>query len=218
MNDNLLYLDTLCCMFIKSATRASPPADAKNGDIHIVAGGATGTWANADSLITVMDQDKWTFYTPKRGMRGYLESTKRFIWYDGDKWLNEGDNSAAENPTPESNPKQYHVSITTPYQPTDNELLLLMPVVQVIQMPKGATGSAATSINPVPGYIKINMLRNGTVFGYIEFEKGANDGAFKVVATTTLTVGDRLEVRAPAESVQDFKDFGVTLVFDTLNS
>lgn len=217
MNDNLLYMDTLFCLWIRSASRATPPADAKNGDIHIVASGAADEWANADGLITVRDDDKWTFYTPKRGMRGFLQSTNRFIFYDGEKWLNEGDNSSAENPTPENKPKQYHISMTIPYQPNDKEPLLIMPVVQVIQMPKGATGSAATTINPSPGYVKIVMLRNGSQFGFIEFEKGNNTGTFTLPATTTLTVGDVLEVVAPDESVQDFKDFGVTLVFDTLN-
>lgn len=217
MNDNLLYMDTLLCLFIRSSSRASPPANAKNGDIHIVAGGAADEWANADGLLTVRDDNKWTFYAPKRGMRGYLESTRRFIWYDGDTWRNENDDSPAENPEPENNPKQYHVSMTIPYQPTDNELLLLLPVVRVIQMPKGATGSAAAALNPAPGYVKLTMSRNGSPFGSIVFEKGASDGKFDLPATTTLTAGDRLEVRAPKESVQDFKDFGITLVFDTVN-
>lgn len=217
MNDNLLYLDTMLFMFFRSASRSSPPADAKNGDIHIVAQGGSDAWGNADGMITVMDQNKWTFYLPKRGMRAYLESTQRFIWYNGSEWLNESDGSSATNPTPANNPKKYHVNLTIPYQPAEKELLMLLPVVQVIQMPKGAVGSAAALLTASPGYVRLTIMRNESAFGYIDFEKGASDGTFYLPETTTLTVGDRLEVYAPDDSLQGFRDLGITLVFNAIN-
>lgn len=217
MNDNLLFLDSFMFPYIRTASRASPPADAKNGDMYIVATGGSGAWANADGLLALLVDDKWTFYQPKKGLRTYLQSTKRFVWFDGSNWVNEADGSDATNPTPENNPKQYHVAVTIPYQPSNSELLLFMPTPIVIQIKKGGGSSIATLKNPSPGYVQLVLNRNGKQFGTIDFENGNSDGTFNIPETTTFTRGDHLEMVAPADVLTDFKNIGITMVFDTIN-
>lgn len=217
MNSNLLCIDTIMCLYFRSASRATPPADSVNGDTFLVAEGAKDAWAKADNLITVMNDDKWVFYTPRRGMRAYLESTKRFIWFDGTNWVNEVDGSDASNPSAEKNPKQYHVSLTVPYQPSSNEPLLILPVTKVMQIPKENGESKATLLGQSPGYAELVIAKNESPFGKIIFESGSSDGTFVFGSTTTMAVGDRLEVYAPKETIQNFKNIGITLVFNVVN-
>ena len=217
MNGNLLCIDTIMCLYFRSASRATPPGDSVNGDTFLVAANAGDAWAQADGLITVMNENKWVFYTPRRGMRAYLESTGRFIWYNGTKWLDEANGSDASNPSAENNPKQYHVSITVPYQPAGNEALLVLPVTKVLQLPKENGESKAVLLKTSPGYAEITISRNGNAFGKIVFEEGGTDGELKLDSTVTLAIGDRLEIFAPKETIKNFSNIGITLVFNVVN-
>lgn len=216
MNDNLLKIDSLLSPYIKTASWSTPPADASNGDMYIVAAGGAGDWVGADGSVAVMVSEKWVFYKPMRGLRCYLESTARFIWFNGTSWVNESDGSSAENPNTGSKPKKYHVSLTVPYQPASEELLLLLPIAMPIQIKKDAPESRITLLNESPGYVSIDIKRNGIKVGVVTIEKGKYDGSLSFYDSVTFAPGDRLEMFAPRDPVDGFSGFGMVMVFDVL--
>lgn len=218
MNDNLAFIDTLMHPYIKSMSWSSPPPDAVDGDRFVVATNPTGTWAGQQGNLAVMIEAAWKFYEPKKGWRARLESTGTWTWFNGVDWVDEGTGQSSENPTPGDNPREYHVSATIPYQPKDAELILLLPVIKAMVLPKAASGSAFTMESASPGYAVFDVQRNGISIGKIIVEQGQYEASFAITNSVTFAAGDRIAVYAPAASIANFQNFGFVLKFDILGT
>lgn len=75
MNANLLRIDTLTQLSVKSRSITAPPGSPVDGDRYIVAASATGAWSGKDDYIAVWRSglSAWEFYQPKTGWRSVIE-------------------------------------------------------------------------------------------------------------------------------------------------
>lgn len=216
MNDNLLFTDALLHPIIRSLSWAAPPTDTENGDMFVVAAGATDEWEGQQGMLAVKIENAWKFYKPRAGWRARLTATNKFVWYDGTQWLNEDDGSTAEDPTPGVTPKEYHISVTIPYAPDSKELLLLLPIIRPMMLAKGAVGSVFTMMNASPGYRAIDVQRNGISVGKIIIQAAQYDATFSIPNAVTFGAGDRISLIAPEGRMDEFKNFGMVLKLDFL--
>lgn len=216
MNENLVFFDTLIGTNIRSSNWSSPPPDAQEGSVYIVAEGAAAEWAGQQGMVAVMVEGAWRFFQPKRGWRVLFDATNSFIWYDGEKWIDEASGDPTEDPKPTENAKQYHVSVSVPYNPEPEEMLLLLPVVMPMMLRAGAPTSSLISTNPFSGNGAITIRRNGLVVGTIRLQDGFYNGQIEVPNTVTFSQGDRISLYAPYEKLQGLENFGLVLRFDIM--
>ena len=95
-------LDALLQGGPKSATISAPPAGPSQGDLYIVATGATGAWAgqvgNLALCVPLVVKDgrpnpyswEWNFITPKAGMNLTVQDTNKQWVYSGGVWSIQG--------------------------------------------------------------------------------------------------------------------------------
>lgn len=76
MNANLLMLDTLTQLSVKSRALTAPPGSPADGDRYIVAASATGAWVGKDAYVAVWRAGltAWEFYQPKTGWQAVVEN------------------------------------------------------------------------------------------------------------------------------------------------
>lgn len=213
MNDNLQLFDTVLHPFIRSMAWSSPPPDALEGDRYVVAANASGIWAGKDGRMAVLIEGVWRFYEPKQGWRAYLESTAQFVWFNGSQWVGEGDGVPADDPSPPAQAREYHVSVSIPYQPTDGEMLLMLPIIKPMVLPKDGAGSQFSALGGSPGYGEFPIHRNGVAIGKMTLNTGQSEATFAVANSVTFGAADRLTVFAPAQSIPGFKEFGFVIKF-----
>ncbi|MCH2547057.1 MAG: DUF2793 domain-containing protein [Alphaproteobacteria bacterium] len=65
---------------------AVPPASPAEGDMYIIASGATEDWAGHDGEIAYFEQI-WRFIVPNSGMTLWVADESRFYVYDGAAWV-----------------------------------------------------------------------------------------------------------------------------------
>jgi len=95
-NEALARLDTLAQPVARSRTLTAAPAEAEDGDTHIVAAGATGDWAGQDGAIAVMQGGAWHFIAPAQGWLCWIVDEAAQAVFDGSAW------SAVEIPAAET--------------------------------------------------------------------------------------------------------------------
>ncbi|MGG9131274.1 DUF2793 domain-containing protein [Enterobacter hormaechei] len=218
MNDNLQLIDTMLHPVIRSMSWSAPPPDAENGDRFVVATNPTGAWSGQQGKLAVMMENTWGFYEPRFGIRARLVSTGKFVWFNGVDWVEEDTGDSATSPTPPENAREYHVSVSIPYQPEDNELLVMMPVIKAMILPKGASGSQFSMLAASVGQAVFKICRNDIQVGSITVNQGQYDGVFNVTGDITFSAGDRLTIYAPPQSILGFKNFGFVLRFNMLGT
>lgn len=218
MNQNLLFIDALTFPYILSMNFASPPQNVSNGDQYIVAAGAAGAWANQDGNMAYRAGDTWYFFKPTRGVRARLASLASFIWFNGTTWLDEATGADPGTPDPGVTPIFYDIGGTVPYAIEAAELILYLPLVQALSLPKNASGSAFRMAAAAPGFTQFKLRRNSTQVGTISIASGASTGTFEVGSVVSFGGGDILSIVAPDTVVAGFKNFGFTLRLNVLGS
>lgn len=216
MSENLVKLDTVINLVITSATWASPPPDAVEGSVYLVASPATGAWAGQAGRLALLVETAWRFYEPKRGWRGRLLSAGAFVWYDGTIWRDEQTGDSATDPEPPTLARFYDVGVSVGYEPDDGEMLLFLPVTNNLILPRLAAGSLFSMSGPSPGIAQLQIQRNGQRVGWINIEKGMYDGSYDVPSAVTFNIGDRVAVIAPPVQIPGFRKFGATIRFNML--
>jgi hypothetical protein len=86
MDENLIKLDTLNHLSVKSKSIATPPVSPSSGDRYIIASNPTGDWATFTNYITVYINSVWQMYQPKIGFVSYIEDLNVLNIYDS-SWI-----------------------------------------------------------------------------------------------------------------------------------
>ena len=89
-NEAIRILDLLVQLVVADADRTEAPATPATGDRHIVALGASGSWAGRDGQIAVWDTTGWLFYEPLSGWRADVLTTGSALRFDGAAWADTG--------------------------------------------------------------------------------------------------------------------------------
>ena len=89
-NEAIRILDLLVQLVVADADRTEAPATPATGDRHIVALGASGSWAGRDGQIAVWDTTGWLFYEPLSGWRADVLATGSALRFDGAAWADTG--------------------------------------------------------------------------------------------------------------------------------
>jgi hypothetical protein len=91
MDENLVALDALVLISVKSVT-ATPPGTPAGGDRYIVGASATGAWSGKDGQIAQWDSvaRAWNFYVPKQGWEVRADDTHQSWIYHSGAWALEG--------------------------------------------------------------------------------------------------------------------------------
>lgn len=75
---------------VVSSTENTPPPSPADGVRYLIpdSPAATGDWAGQEGDIAVYrnSDSAWTFYTPRKGMRAYVEDDSVLVRYDGTAW------------------------------------------------------------------------------------------------------------------------------------
>lgn len=85
-NEALGMLDALVHLAVADRDIASPPAAPAGGDRYIVAGGATGDWADHEGEIAQWVDGGWTFHAPRPGFVYHVVDEEAFLYFDGAGW------------------------------------------------------------------------------------------------------------------------------------
>ena len=89
MDANLKKIGRLLHTSVKNRTVTDPSTlTPANGDMHIVAAGATGAWAGKDNDIAVWDEDytAWVFITPEIGWTAYIVAEEKLSAFKATGW------------------------------------------------------------------------------------------------------------------------------------
>lgn len=87
MNTALTRLDALGAPGAISRARAEPPTAFADGDVYLVAAGASGDWAGRDGMIAFADNLGWSFAAPQVGRRLWIEDERLEVMFDGAAWV-----------------------------------------------------------------------------------------------------------------------------------
>lgn len=207
MNQNLQLLDALLFPYVLNMNFGSPPQNVIDGDQYIVATPSSGDWANQDGKLAYRIGGQWIFFEPTRGVRCRLVNLNTFIWFDGVSWLDEV-SGQPPGTDPGVLPLFYDVGGTVPYAIEGNEWVMYLPLVQAVSLPVNAAGSKFVLYAGSPGYVELSLYRNATKVGRILVQGGGNVGVFEVPSPVSFGAGDIFGIRAPADIIAGFKNFG----------
>lgn len=85
-NEALNALDVLAQASVISSSIAIPPSAPADGQVWIVAVGATGAWAGKDQQIAAWFSG-WKFFAPREGWRAWDQALNRPLDFDGADWV-----------------------------------------------------------------------------------------------------------------------------------
>lgn len=87
MDANLLKLGRFGVhLSVKNRNLTAPPASPTAGDTHIVAVGATGSWAGHDTHVALWDGSAWLFAAPRSGWRADVEGEDVLVRFRSGIW------------------------------------------------------------------------------------------------------------------------------------
>lgn len=86
VNDALLRVDALTQASVKSATIASPPENAVDGDSYIVPPNATDAWFGQDGELALHIGGGWDFLSPQEGWRVWVADEAQLLTRTADAW------------------------------------------------------------------------------------------------------------------------------------
>lgn len=85
-NEAVMALDVVVQLAVADRTRSTPPATPAEGDRHIVATGATGTWAGQAGRIALWQDGAWQFVAPLPGFRAWVAAEEAVASWNGTVW------------------------------------------------------------------------------------------------------------------------------------
>lgn len=88
VNEALARLDAAAQLTALDRTRTAPPPSPSDGDRHIVAASATGTWAGHEGEIASWDAaaQGWLFLAPQQGWQVWIVAEQITLRHDGTGW------------------------------------------------------------------------------------------------------------------------------------
>lgn len=86
VNEALARLDAFGAAQALSRSRAAPPDVAGEGDLYVVAPGATGAWTGRDGLLAAFQNGGWVFAAPEPGRRLFIADEGCESVFDGAGW------------------------------------------------------------------------------------------------------------------------------------
>lgn len=215
---NFILLDMLLNPVIRSMTEAAPPAGGiATGDMYIVAEGGAGAWLERDgqlALATGNQATPWIFAKPTEGVRARLKSPTSWIWFNGETWLREDQNS--DEPIPLLGTR-YDIAMSVGYEAEAGEVLLVYPIPEPMTLPATAAGSRGRCVTPPNGILRLSVRRNwvpgssGTEVGTITFAANSVFAIFTVQGDKPFATNDLLTIHMPDNPPAGFANFGVTL-------
>lgn len=103
VNEALARIDAVLNTGAIDRTLSAPPGSPNEGDVYIVAAGASGDWAGQEDAIAYYDGGVWRFITPREGMRLWVNDEDTAYIRTGAQWQ-------AETALPRGfSAAQYHV-------------------------------------------------------------------------------------------------------------
>lgn len=85
-NQALGVLDAVVQTSVLDTSLTTPPSGPAQGDCYIIANGATGAWAGADSGLAAWQDDTWVILQPQTGWRVWDQVAGAMLVFDGSQW------------------------------------------------------------------------------------------------------------------------------------
>ena len=85
-NEALNALDGWVMPVLEDHTLSTPPAEPGEGQLWVVAAGATDAWLGEDGRIAQWLGGAWKFHAPFEGLRAWLKSAGAELRFDGLSW------------------------------------------------------------------------------------------------------------------------------------
>lgn len=86
MDENLIAIDALIMISVKSATVTGPPGSPAEGDRYLIPSGATGLWGADVGKIARYHNSEWEFFTPASGWEVRADDSLQQYHYNGSTW------------------------------------------------------------------------------------------------------------------------------------
>jgi hypothetical protein len=209
VSTNFVRIDMLLNPVIISMSEGAPPQTTFTvGDMYIVADGAYGDWATHDGDLAVMSPDGWIFATPTEGVRARLKNPESWIWFNGDEWVDESQNSGTD-PVPLGS--RYDVAVSVSFEPEPEEYLALLAVPESMTLPANAPESTARCVVPPLGIVRFEIRRNSTIVGYVTFTPLSVVGTVDVTTNVVYAAGDLFAIRVPDNPPAGFENYAATI-------
>ena len=90
VNEALTRLDALAKGVLASRRTATPPVEARHGEVWAVPPGATDEWAGREGELAIATGGGWNFVAPREGWRAYALDEGAPLRHDGAGWAIEG--------------------------------------------------------------------------------------------------------------------------------
>jgi len=87
VNEANTWYSALAQCHFKSRTQSSAPGSPAEGDLHIVASGATGFGSASTNDVAVYTNAAWASQTPSEGWRGWVDDEDIPVRFDGSAWV-----------------------------------------------------------------------------------------------------------------------------------
>lgn len=86
-NEALRLLDTLVQASVVSMDLSAPPSLPADGDVYVVASGATGDWFGHEGALAVWSENAWAFHAPNEGWTVWVSDRDTLWSHDGTAWV-----------------------------------------------------------------------------------------------------------------------------------
>lgn len=89
-NEAIRMLDAVTQISVVNRDQTTAPASPTEGNRHIVASGASGSWVGQDGNIAAWQDGTWEFFSPQIGWIAWIEAEKVLVGWDGVSWMTAG--------------------------------------------------------------------------------------------------------------------------------
>lgn len=86
VNEALARIDASVHLGVLDRDRTAPPSEPEEGDRHIVAADATGTWSGWDGAVAAFQSGGWLRLAPRAGWCAYVTGDSAVLFHDGADW------------------------------------------------------------------------------------------------------------------------------------
>jgi len=172
-NEALRILDAAIQIAVTDLTRTSPPLTPAAGERHVVASGATGTWAGHANAIATWQDGAWAFLAPSAGWCVWSIADNVVFVFDGSHWRDLRDLPVTLDNAP-------HVGInTTAAAPNLLSVKSNAALLSSINASDGGSGDARLQISKESAAKTASVFFSDAFSGRAEFGLVGSD-AFKL--------------------------------------
>ena len=195
-NDALARLDIVVQLAVLDANRTGAPVSPSDGDLHVVAAGATGTWQNRDGQIASWRDNGWSFLAPSAGWLCYDLQSAGLLLFDGAVWLSDAIGGLAE--------QTGRLGIGTTPDDT-NRFAVTSPAILhgAVTAAEGGTGDARFIISKEAVADTASVLFQTAFSGRAEFGLTGSDSFALKVSADGIAWTDSISID-PASAAADF--------------